>query len=594
MNFDALTVAAVGDELRAAVLGGRVQHVHHPGELALALEVYARGRSHWLYCSAHPQHARVHLVSERPPRTSDAVSPLLLLLRKYVDGARLDAVDQPALERILRLRFSRRAPDGALLRTELVVEAMGRHSNLILLEEDGSVLDAIKRITPAVSRVRTILPHRRYDPPPAPAKLDPRVLGAADLARAAGGHPPDRPLRDVLVAAVNACSPLLAREVVFRAGGASAPPAAGADWEALAEVFRAIWSDAAAGRWGPTLAYEGDQLVAYAAYPLHSFPEVRPAGSISRALQAWFGRAAPPAAGGRRGQAAVDAIQKQALRQALEAARDRLRAKRYSLAQRLVTDDEVARLRRAGEYLLAFGTQVPPGAPEALISGEATRIPLDPTKSAVENAQAYFDRYAKAKSAAREVPPVIAQTEQELRYLDEALLHLDLASGPAELAALRAEWADLGYVAPAARSGAKQNPDRPARAGTRGGRGTGATKRGIAGYHRVTVDGFEVLVGRSGRGNDELLARGARPDDVWLHARGLPGAHVVIRTGGRAVPAAVLRRAASLAAAHSHGRNAPSVAVDYTRCKYVDRIKGAPPGLATYRGERTIYVPPEQ
>src|SRR5262245_30613960 len=131
MNYDALTVAAVRDELRATILGGRVQHVHLPDELGLALEVYTQGRRPWLYCSAHPQRARAHLVTERPSRPSDAVSPLLLLLRKYVDGARLDAIEQPPLERILRLRFSRRSPDGTLWQTDLVVEAMGRHSNLI-------------------------------------------------------------------------------------------------------------------------------------------------------------------------------------------------------------------------------------------------------------------------------------------------------------------------------------------------------------------------------------------------------------------------------------------------------------------------------
>src|SRR5687767_7052949 len=216
MNFDALTVAAVRDELRAKVLGGRVQHVHLPDELGLALELYAQGRSHWLYCSAHAQHARAHLVSERPPRTSDAVSPLLLLLRKYVDGARLDAIEQPPLERILRLQFSRRAPSGELWHTELVIEAMGRYSNLILLEQDGSVMDAAKRITAAQSRVRTILPRQRYDPPPAPNKLDPRTLDTAALAGKIGASAPATSLRDRLVAEVNACSPLLAREVVYR------------------------------------------------------------------------------------------------------------------------------------------------------------------------------------------------------------------------------------------------------------------------------------------------------------------------------------------------------------------------------------------
>lgn len=585
MNFDALTVAAVRDELRAKVLGGRVQHVHLPDELGLALELYAQGRSHWLYCSAHAQHARAHLVSERPPRTSDAVSPLLLLLRKYVDGARLDAIEQPPLERILRLQFSRRAPSGESWHTELVIEAMGRYSNLILLEQDGSVMDAAKRITAAQSRVRTILPRQRYDPPPAPNKLDPRTLDVAVLAGKIGVSGPATSLRERLVAEVNACSPLLAREVVYRVHGSVDVRVAEADWATLANAFAVMWREAAAGRWGPSTAREGGRLVAYAPYPMESFPDATPVSSISAAIEAWHrGRSATTAAAG------ADAARKRALGQALEAARDRLRAKCFALGRGLVTAEEVERLRRVGEHLLAFGSEVAPGAGSVVLPDGAS-APLDPTKTAVENAQRYFGRYAKAKAAAREVPILIAETELGLRYLDEAVLHLDLASSAPELAALRAEWAELGYVSPAQTKAAKSRPSAAGR-GRRLAAGKGGNA-GPVGFDRTIVDGFEVLVGRSGRGNDALLSRGARPDDVWLHARGIPGAHVVVRAAGRPVPDGVLRRAASLAAAHSQARTAPSVGVDYTLCKFVDRVKGGPPGLANYRGERTLHVAPE-
>ncbi|HEX2033060.1 MAG TPA: NFACT RNA binding domain-containing protein [Chloroflexota bacterium] len=592
MTLDAYTLGALVDELGSTILGGRVQHVHLPDELGLALEVYAQGRSWWLYASAHPQRGRLHLVEARPPRTSDAVTPLLLLLRKYVDGGRVDEVYQPPLERIVRLRFSSRGPAGEPWRTELVVELLGRQANLILLAEDGVVMDAARRLTSQQSRTRLILPQHRYAPPPAPDKLDPRHLVPSALAAAAQPFEPRRPLREVLVATVGACSPLLAREVVFRACGEIDAPLGAAPWERVTEVFGALWADAGAGRWAPSAAYQGERMLAFAAYPLRSFEDVRPVASISRAVEVWYRQDAP----------AVDpqAARKAPLAQALDAARDRLRAKRYSLQQGLIDPAEVARLRQAGEYLLAFGAQLAPDQTSFVLPDDDVPLPLDPSRTPVENAQRYFARYQKAKTAAREVPAMLEATERELAYLDEASIHLELAATPDELAALQAEWAELGYVR---RPGAHPRPGGKGQGstkGTGGGKGARGAKgaRGKAGdragpgYRRVIVDGFEVLVGRSGKGNDALLSREGHPADVWLHARGVPGAHVIVRSAGRAVPEGVLRRAASLAAAQSAARTAGSVAVDYTLRKYVDRIKGAPPGLVTYRGERTIHVPP--
>lgn len=606
MNVDAITLAAVRDEL-AALVGGRVQHVHLPDELGLALEVYAGGERRWLYCSAHPQRARVHLVAGRPGRASDLVSPLLLLARKYVAGGRLEAVEQPPLERVLRLRFSRRHDDGvsrgsrsaddgvddAISKVDLVVEVMGRNSNLILVDAAGTVMDAARRVTAEMSRVRPVLPRLRYEPPPPQGKLDPRRVTAASLAGLGVRHPPERPLREALVAEVNACSPLLAREVVFRACGridatvAAVADVAGAGWVSLERELHGLWAAAGRGEWTPELAYDGERMVAFAAYALTSYAERRPAASTSAALEAWFGRSLP--------EPDLDAARKAPLRQALEAALDRLRGKRYSLQQGLVPQVELDRLRGAGEALLAFGSAAPPGARELVPPNGAAPVALDPSLSVVENAQRYFARYAKARTAAREVPAMIETTEHELRYLQEALTLLDLATSPADLAALRAEWAELGYVS-RGRQG-RSGPSREVREEGRKrqqahGRGSGRRDVRAPGYDRLSVEGFEVLVGRSGTGNDALTREGA-PEDVWLHARGVPGAHVLVRTRGRDVPERVLGRAAALAAARSQARHAPAVGVDYTQRRYVDRIKGAPPGLVTYRGEKTLFVAPE-
>jgi len=551
MNFDAITTTALCHELRAEIQGGRIQHVHHPDAQSVALEIVSRTHTHWLFLSVHPDSARAHLVTRRPARTTDRVTPLLLLLRKYVDGGRIELVEQPPLERVLRLGIARRAPSGELWRTQLVVEVMGRLSNVILLDADGAIMDSIKRVPPAINRVRTVLPRHRYAPPPPQHKLDPRALTGSVLRAAL--EKPARSLRDAIVASVNACSPLLAREVIHRAHARPDVPQSEADPDRLAAAITRLWIHAEAGSSEPSVALDAGLVVAFAAYPLHSFTEVASEPSISAAIERFHDARArgpkPPS----------DEARRRSFRTALAESQDRLRAKMYSLRQSLSGADEVERLRAEGERLQA--------------------------ENQIEDSQRVFERYAKAKASARDVPAMIESTAYELAYLEEALTMLELAATPAELTALRAEWSELGYIAGTGAAPKKKDL---------GSRHPGRRRPpGPTGFRRLRVDGFEILVGRSGRGNDLLISKEARPTDVWLHARGIPGAHVVIRTGGSAVPDSVLQRAAALAAGQSQARSAPSVGVDYTLCKHVIRVRGGPPGLANYSGEKTLHVPPE-
>ncbi|HXI18946.1 MAG TPA: NFACT RNA binding domain-containing protein, partial [Chloroflexota bacterium] len=518
----------------------------------------------WMLLSAHPERARVHLSATRPQRTSDRVTPLLLLLRKYVDGARLDAVEQPSFERVIRLRFSKRAPGGEVWRTDLVAEVMGRLSNLILVDEDGVVMDSIKRVPASMNRVRTVLPRQRYDGPPPQDKLSPVTANGDTLAAAVEHESPAKPAAAALVSHVNACSPLLAREVVFRVHGRIDVRSEDADWPALALALSALWEAAVRDSHAPCVVVQPDgRLAAYAAYPLLSHPNVQPVASLSTAVEQWFAeRASGP-------KPQADAARRLSFRKGLLEAQDRLRGKLYSLRQSLVDESEVVTLRERGRRQLAEG--------------------------AVDEAQDTFAHYDKVKAALRDVPAMVEGVENELRYLDEALILLDLATTPGDLNELRAEWAEQGYLSAtsAPRRQKKQASGKWGK-GSRDGHGSRKIDQGppTTGYRRVAMDGFEVLVGRSGKGNDALLGHEARPADTWLHARGVPGAHVVIRTGGRELPDSVLLRAAALAAGYSQARAAPRVGVDYTLCKHVHRIKGGPPGLATYHSERTLSVVP--
>lgn len=575
MYVDALTLAAVRAELTPRVVGSRVQRVHLPEPLGIALQLYGPGGAHWLLCSAHPQHARIHLVADRPDRPSDAVTPLLLLLRKHVRGSRLVAVEQPLLERVLRLRFQRHPPGASVQTTDLVVEVMGRLSNLILLDAEAVVLDSAKRVGPQINRYRTVLPRHPYRPPPPQDKLDPRRLTGDAVRAACRAGNTTAPLWRALVGSLRACSPLLAKEVVYRATGSAATTVAEThDWSAVGATLADLFAAAAADRFEPHLAYDDATPVAFAPYRLTQYPDARPVESMSAALERFYAATAPAQ---RPGQPAVEPVRR-TVQEALTAAADRLRRQERSLQRALLPAEELERLRLSGEWLLALAHEVRPDqtvlrVPGAAPDGGELAISLDPALAPPALAQRYFHQYQRQQRGAKVVAARLERTRLRQRAIAEALALLAAAKTVAAVRRIEQEAQEEGLI-PASDRPPRRRPDDQA-----------------SGFDRHVIGGVTVLVGQSRRGNDQVTFREARPHDLWLHARGVPGAHVVIRAPGPSVPERVLQAAAALAAGASAARHAASVAVDYTQRRHVRRIKGAPPGLVTYRQERTLHVP---
>lgn len=566
MYFDALTTAAVTDELQDALLGGRVQEALLLDKLSIGLEIYAQGQRHYLLASAHPQHARVHLTAQKLRRGPDVAPPLLLMLRKYVRGGRVVGVQQPPFERILRLELGHPAGN-----TTLVVEAMGRHANVILVDEAGQVMDSIKRVGPQMSR-RVVLPGQPYTPPPPRPGLDPTDLTElrlrALLAEAAETDV-ETPAWRVLVQGVQGVSPLLAREVVFRATGDTQTRTADVSrimplLDAFQDLLIRLWEH----RWEPCLAYEGKEIVAFAPYPLRQHTDCRSATGISAAVAAYFESLL--------GADAYTAARRRAA-EAIEKARKRVERKRAALQRSLAAAGHTEEMRIKGEMTLAYAHTVEPGQTELLApmepDGPPLRIALEPKLTAVENAQRYFRKYEKAKGAAYEVPARLAQADLEVRYLDQLATDLSLATSRPEIAEVEEALAQAGYLRPDKRPAARTPHSRP--------------------LSVESPTGFRILVGRNSRQNEEVTFKRAAPDDLWLHARGVPGGHVVIKSGGRPVPDRTLRQAAALAAYYSRDRHEALVTVDYVERRRVRRARGKRPGLVTYRGERTVRVRPD-
>jgi predicted ribosome quality control (RQC) complex YloA/Tae2 family protein len=563
MYFDALSMACMADELRQQILGGRVQRVLIPGKLSVGLEIYAQHQRHYLIASAHAELGRVMLASEKLRRGEGKATGVLLLLRKYVRGAHVSAITQPPFERILRMEFDH--PEWGC--SALIVEVMGRYSNIILVDVSGQVLDSVKRVGPQLSRTRTVLPGQPYTLPPPQAKLPPSELTELRLREILAGHEPGTQVWQALVAGLRGISPLLAREIAFRALGQ--PRATVAQVDRLTPLLDAIHTLLASledGQWQPTVVREGERPAVYAPYPVTHRGEPLSMPSLSQAIEAYTAAVtdADPYAAARR-----------PLREEIAVARARLERRRKAVQSSMSQVTRAQQWREWGDWILTYAHSIAPRQNELVIEpgeGEVLIIPLDPAKSAVENAQVYFSRYRKAQRAAEDGPARLEEVTLSLQDLEQIETDLDLAANRPEIEEVRAMLVEAGYLKKAQGKRAKGPRNRP--------------------LSLTSPDGLSILVGRNSRQNDDVTFGRAKGDDWWFHARGVPGAHVIVRTRGQPLPPGTIRYAAELAAYYSRSRGEARVAVDYTRRRRVRRIRGAAPGLVAYAGEETIRVTP--
>ncbi|HET6318811.1 MAG TPA: NFACT family protein [Chloroflexota bacterium] len=560
MSFDALTLAAVREELEPMLRGSRIQRVAFPDELSVAFECFAPGvgRTNVL-CSAHPEHGRVQALQELPARGVETDTPFELVVRKHLRNARIASLGQPRLERVLELDCEQRDASGQPYRVRLIVEAMGRRSNLVLVGADGTILDAARRAPPSRNPRRPVLPHLRYDPPPPQDRLLPEHLSGERLRELwLAGHADDLPAGDVRELAaflgqrVAGLSPLAARELAFRS--------AFGDWSRVLQALQELLETRE-----PTVAVREEQHVfEYAPYPLthlqatgarlERFPSMSAAMDVYYASE-WHVPRGDALAGERRGL--VERLKRQST-----TVERRIIALEHQLA---TSTEQQEPLRRAGELILTHQPAL--GSAELLVDGNA--IALDPTLSASENAQAYFARYRKAREALARVPQLLTEARNQAEHLADLRTLVDVAP---DMSAIRALRREAGVERAA---GKKQSPTKSAP------------------YRRVPLDaGWEVVIGTSAAGNSAVTFDLASADDLWLHARGVPGAHVILRGGAGQAPDATVERAAELAAWHSATRDAERVEVDIALRRYVKKIPNAPPGLVRYSNERTVRVTP--
>jgi len=554
--LDALTLSALLDEFMDELVGGRIQDVLDVDEDSVGLEIYAAHRRRYLLLSANNQTPRVHIVPDKLRRGLIKPTQLGLLLRRHVEGGQVLHVSQPPWERVLQ--FDIRSNEGEIT---LIIEPMERRANLLLVQ-DGTILDCLRRVGAADNRMRTSLPGRAYQPPPPMTdRLDPYTLTADDLSALFGASDdPKLKAAQALSRKVLGVSPLLAREVVYRAMGKVDIRAADADPDAIADALRTLGEPLRRREWQPGIVVKDGLVTAFSVYPLSHLEGWQPIESVSSALTEFYGTPT-----GTEAYAAAKAP----VQAAIQEARAKWGAKLNALQHSMTDDSQREQIKLAGEMILAYQYAIQPGETDFSADYEEgqppLKIKLDPTLTPLENAQAYFSRYNKAKRALDDVPTLIKQTGRELD-------HLDLLASDLELAA---NWPEIDEVQGIliAKGLWKAPP----------GRRLGMTNS--APIRLITRDAYTIWVGRNSRQNELVTFGKGHNDDLWLHVRGVPGAHVVVKFDGRVIPDDVIEIAASLAAYYSAKRADGKVLVDVTQVRHVRKIKGGAQGMVTYKNE---------
>lgn len=588
MAFDGVTVAAVVAELNKELLGGRVYKIAQPEADELLLTIKTGDGQKRLFVSAGASLPLIYLTENNKPSPMTAPN-FCMLLRKHLQNGRIVSIEQPGLERIVRIGIEHLDEMGDLCRKTLIVEIMGKHSNIIFCDGEDRIIDSIKRVSAAVSSVREVLPGKSYFIPQTQDKLDALNTGYQTFYQTVGAKP--QPLFKALYMSFTGISPILAQELCYRARlDGELPPSAfkEAQLHALFLKFEELTDCIRAGNFSPCIAYQGRQPVEFAAVPLTMYGRIDgtvasdthsthsadlsgehlcPYASMSELLESYYAEK----------NALTRIRQKSAdLRHVVQLALER-NVKKYDLQLRQMQDTEKREKYRVyGELLNTYGYSAVPGARSIDVvnyyTNEPLTIPLDETLSATENAKRYFEKYNKLKRTYEALSELTTEVKSEIDHLESVSASLDIVTQEEDLTQIKEELIESGYL---------KRHDTFSKKGSK--KAAGKPKITSKPFHYLSSDGFHIYVGKNNFQNDELTFQFASGNDWWFHAKKMPGSHVVVKTdGAEQLPDRVFEEAAKLAAFYSKGRGSDKVEIDYLQKKHVKKPNGAKPGFVVY------------
>ncbi|MBD5470517.1 MAG: fibronectin/fibrinogen-binding protein [Lachnospiraceae bacterium] len=571
MAFDGVTIAGIVNELKEQITGNRIYKIAQPEKDELILTIKGSCGQVRLLLSADASLPLIYMTDKN--KTSPMTAPnFCMLLRKHLQNAKIVSVSQPGLERVVRFELEHLNELGDLCSKYLIIELMGKHSNIIFCDDQNKIIDSIKHISGMVSSVREVLPGREYFIPKTQDKEE--LLETEQSEIEAALRAKNMPLYKAIYCGFTGLSPCVAHELCYRAkvnSDKAVSDLSATELQRISDQLYALSEDIKKGRFAPNVVYENKQPKEYATTRLTSYSDenTRIFATVSELLEYYYAEKNMIT---RIRQRSVD------LRRIVQTALER-NVKKYDLQLKQLSDTEKReKYRIYGELLNTYGYSVEAGATsfEALnyYDDQMITIPLDPTLSTGENAKKYFEKYQKLKRTYEALTTLTADTKDEIAHLSSISTSLDIALKEEDLVQIKEELIESGYIK---RKGGLRGKQRREKVTSKP-------------FHYVSSDGYHIYVGKNNYQNEELTFKFATGNDWWFHAKGIPGSHVVVKTNGEEMPDRVFEEAGKLAAHYSQARGQEKVEIDYTQKKNVKKPNGAKPGFVVYYTNYSLVI----
>ena len=575
MSYDGFVTHSVVHELNGKILGGKIDKIYQPESDEIIISVRTFDGNYRLLLSASASNARVHLTTSK--RENPMTPPMLcMLMRKHLLGGKIIGIEQVDFDRIIKIDIECYNELGDLGVKSIISEIMGRHSNIIFIDENNKILDSAKHVDFTVSAVRQILPGFVYQLPPKQEKMSPKEFSLLDFTNDFTKEDKDILLDKFLLGKIMGLSPLIAREIVYRFSNHTKIAKREIDDYKFAATVDLFLKDIVSDKYSPCLVLEKDtgKPMYFSCVELTQYKnvaEINILDSISEIIDKYY---LTRASQERMKQKSANILK--LVHNNIDRCTKKLVMHRENLEKAKNRD----KYKICGDLLTANMYRVKFGMDEVCVenyydNNSELKIKLEPNISPSQNAQKYYKKYNKAKVTEKYAEEQIVGAEEELEYLETVQESILKAESPRDLSEIKEELAEQGYISNTASKKKKK------------------TQKSMP-MKFISSDGYEILVGRNNKQNDEVTIRMSYSTDIWLHTKNIPGSHTLIRTNGSGeAPDSTILEAAQLAAYYSKAKNSAQVPVDYTQIKNVKKPNGAKPGFVIYEKNNTVYVTPK-
>ena len=568
MALDGIVIANMVKELNESILGGKINKIAQPENDELLITIKNNKTQYRLLISAGASLPLIYFTQKNKPGPLTAPN-FCMLLRKYIGSGKFTKIWQPGLERIIHFEIEHLNEMGDLCRKDLIVEIMGKHSNIIFCDDKGMIIDSIKHVSAQMSSIREVLPGRNYFIPATSEKYDPLIISERDFKASVCTRP--MPLAKALYMTLTGISPLIAEEICHRSSlesSQSANSLSESEQTHLYHIFSMLMDNVRTGHFSPLIIYSGKEPVEFSSVPLTQYQDFTSLEytAVSDVLETYYAA-----------KNAITRIRQRSadIRRIVQTALER-DYKKYDLQLRQLKDTEKREKYKVyGELINAYGYGLEPGTKklDALnyYTNEMISIPLDPTMTPQENARKNFDRYNKLKRTCEALQKLTVETKEAIEHLESIRTALDIALSEEDLVQIKEELTQYGYI-------------RRKHAGKK----VKITSRPL---HFLSGDGYHIYVGKNNFQNEELTFKFASGNDWWFHAKGAPGSHVIVKNpDGGEMPDRTYEEAARLAAHYSANSEAEKTEIDYVQKKHVKKVNGKLPGFVIYHTNYSMLI----